>query len=108
MADARAAALQIQAEAERGIDRIADMRAAELEMERASANQNSVSDVLDRYEQLKLSHLKTGAERGRELRKTLTSSLHQPISMLSRSVLQDAIDAKVEAGRLVYANRIRA
>ena len=108
MADARAAALQIQAEAERGIDRIADMRAAELEMERASANQNSVSDVLDRYEQLKLSHLKTGAERGRELRKALTSSLHQPISMLSRSVLQDAIDAKAEAGRLVYANRIRA
>ena len=108
LAAARAAALRIQAEAERGIDRVADERAAKLDMERSTANQKSVSEVLDRYEQLKLSGLKTGAERARELRKALAEIMHQPIESMSRSVLQDAIDAKVEAGRLVYANRIRA
>lgn len=57
---------------------------------------------------MKLVNLRTGAERARELRKALHGHLSQPIADLSRLVLQDAIDAKAEAGRLIYANRVRA
>lgn len=108
LAQARAAALEIQAEAERGIDRVADAEAARLAAERNLASQKTVAEVLERYEQLKLSSLRTGQERARELRKALRDYLDQPMSDLSRAVLQDAIDEKAEAGRLVYANRIRA
>lgn len=108
LADARSIALEIQAEAERGIDRVANAADAQREAERKSATEKSVSDVLAKYEQLKLSSLRTGQERARELRKALHNVLDFPIADLSRATLQDAIDAKVEAGRLVYANRIRA
>ncbi|MCP4192806.1 MAG: tyrosine-type recombinase/integrase [Planctomycetaceae bacterium] len=108
LADARALALEIQAEAERGIDRVANAEAARLAAERDCAAQKTVADALERYEQLKLSTLRTGQERARELRKALSGYLDRHISDLSRAVLQDAIDAKAEAGRLVYANRIRA
>ena len=108
LADARSVALDIQAEAERGIDRVAVAASAQREAERKSAAEKSVDDVLAKYEQLKLSNLRTGAERMRELRKALSEVLDQPISELSRATLQDAIDTKAEAGRLVYANRIRA
>ena len=108
LANARAVALEIQAEAERGIDRVANTVAAKIAAERDFATQKTVSEVLERYQQLKLSSLRTGQERLRELRNALSGLLDRPISELSRTVLQDAIDAKVEAGRLVYANRIRA
>lgn len=108
LADVRTTALEIQSEAERGIDRVANAANAQREAERKSAAEKSVSDVLAKYEQLKLSNLRTGQERARELRKALHIVLNLPIADLSRATLQDAIDAKVEAGRLVYANRIRA
>lgn len=108
LADARSVSLKIQAEAERGVDRVAVAANAQREAERKFAAEKTVRDVLVRYEQLKLSVLRTGAERARELHKALSEVLDQPISKLSRAALQDAIDTKAEAGRLVYANRIRA
>lgn len=108
LADARSMSLEIQAEAELGVDRVANAASAQREAERKSATEKSVDDVLAKYEQLKLSNLRTGQERARELRKALHITLSRPIADLSRATLQDAIDAKIEAGRLVYANRIRA
>ena len=108
LADARSMALEIQAESERGVDRVAIAENAQREAERKYATDKSIGDVLTKYEQLKLSNLRTGQERARELRKALHIVLDRPIADLSRATLQDAIDAKIEAGRLVYANRIRA
>ena len=108
LADARSIALEIQAEAERGIDRVANAEQAQREAELKSEAEKTVREVLAKYEQLKLSSLRTGDERARELHKALRKVLDQPIAILSRATLQDAIDAKAEAGRMVYANRIRA
>lgn len=108
LATARSVALEIQAEAERGIDRVAIAVNAQRDAEKKSATEKTVGDVLIKYEQLKLSSLRTGKERARELRKAMSEVLDRPISQLSRATLQDTIDMKVKAGRLVYANRIRA
>lgn len=108
LGQARALALEIDAESSKGIDRVAEMKAQSIQEERTRATQVLLADVLDAYEQLKLKNLRTGSERARELRKVLHANLGQPITDLSKAKLQAVIDAKVMAGRLVYANRTRA
>lgn len=108
LAAAREAALEIEIEAGRGVDRVKEAEAERLVAERAAAAQRTVSNVIDAYERLKLSALKTGDERGRELRKALAAYSDDPIRDLTKTQLQAAIDDKAGAGRLVYANRIRA
>ncbi|PWE33427.1 hypothetical protein DDZ14_04290 [Maritimibacter sp. 55A14] len=108
LAQARAAALEIESEATRGIDRIADTHRAKLDAERAAAALLTVEQVIERYADLRLANLATGESVERELRKALGPHLNRAITDLTRADLQAAIDAHASAGRIVYANRTRA
>lgn len=108
LADARRAALDIEGEAVRGIDRIAEAKAARIAAESAAASIKTVEEVIRLYAELKLANLKTGQEVERELRKSLSAFLSDPVCDLKRADLQAAIDAHAAAGRIVYANRTRA
>ncbi|MDA5094229.1 tyrosine-type recombinase/integrase [Aliiroseovarius sp. KMU-50] len=108
LAQARAIALEIEAEASRGIDRVALEKARVLKEEAAKANRSTLQQVIDTYNELHLSQLRTGNERKRQLEAALQSKLNLPISELTHSDLQAAIDEKLLAGRKVFANRIRA
>lgn len=103
LSEARSVALEIEAEASQGIDRVA------LQQEEANnPAQKTVAQVLDTYDKLHLSQLRTQAERKRQLEQSFASHMEKPISELSRGDLQEAIDDKVRAGRKAYANRIRS
>lgn len=108
LADAREIALEIEAEARRGIDRVAIQNEKRLADENATASLSTVQQVIDVYVELHLSQLKTGDERRRQLETALARKLHLPINELSHKDLQAAVDEKLLAGRQVYANRIRA
>ncbi|MEQ8431722.1 MAG: tyrosine-type recombinase/integrase [Roseovarius sp.] len=108
LAEARRAALELESEAMRGVDRVAENRRARIEAERAAATRQTVEQVVKLYADLKLATLKTGKEVERELRKSLAGHLLAPMGDLTRSDLQPAIDAHAAAGRIVYANRTRA
>jgi len=71
LAEARAMALEIEAEAARGIDRVADAETRKRDEETAQARRVSVQDAIDIYEQLHLSGLRSGAERKRQLEQSL-------------------------------------
>ena len=108
LADARRVALEIESEASRGIDRVAMAEAERTEAEAAQARAVPVRAVLDSYAELHLASLRTGDERLRQLEQALAGKLDLPISELEARHFQQAIDAKVKAGRPVLANRIRA
>lgn len=105
---ARKMALEIQAEASQGIDRVL---VAEEERRRQKAEQESlttVRDAIEAYSELHLSTIKTGAERKRQLLQALSVHLDVSVSELTRKDLQVAVDEKARSGRKPYANRIRA
>ena len=108
LSDARAMALEIEAEAARGIDRVAEAKAKRMQEEAATFKQLKVNSVLETYNDLHLANLRRGKERYRQLQKALSDHLDNPISDLSRADLQSAIDAKSAEGRKTHANRIRA
>ncbi len=108
LSDARALALEIEAEAARGFDRVLEAQEARLEKERAAARVQTVQEVINLYSDLKLNNLKTGGERKRQLELALDAHLSEPFPSLTRSILQKAIDDKAKEGRLIMANRIRA
>lgn len=108
LSDARALALEIEAEAAKGIDRVLIAQAAQIEAETAKVNALSVQAVIDIYNDLHLSHLRTGNERKRQIEQSLSKHIHKSISVLTRKDMQEAVDAKSMEGRKVFANRIRA
>lgn len=109
LANARAIALELEAEAAQGIDRIAINEAARLEAEAAKAGQSSIRDVLDAYDTLHLQpNLRTATERRRQLDDVFAPLLDRPIADLTRSYMQSVVDAKASAGRRIMANRLQA
>ena len=108
LADARAIALEIEVEAGRGIDRVADERTKKLADEAARASMLSVREVINLYTELHLSQLRTGNERKRQLEQALELNLSAHISELTHKDLQRAVDAKLLEGKAVSANRVRA
>ncbi|MEM1075922.1 MAG: integrase family protein, partial [Pseudomonadota bacterium] len=108
LAEARALALEIEAEASRGIDRVAIAKEEKLRAETAKSVALTVQDVLATYDALHLSNLKRGDERARQLQQSLHANLTHPIGELTKYDLQRPIDEKLAEGRAVYANRIRA
>lgn len=108
LAEARRVALEIESEASRGIDRVAEAEAERAEEEAAKARAVPVREVLGTYAELHLASLRTGDERLRQLEQALAGKLDLPISELAARHFQQAIDAKVKAGRPVLANRVRA
>jgi integrase len=108
LADARATALEIEAEAAKGIDRVALLEERNLKDEAAQAGLSTVQQVVEIYDELHLANLRTGAERKRQLEQSLSKHLHKSISDLTRKDLQEAVDTKAKEGRKIFANRIRA
>lgn len=108
LSNARATALEIEAEASKGIDRVANAETKRLENEAARAGLSTVQQVIDTYDKLHLCTLRTREERNRQLRQSLAKHLDKSIKELTRKDLQEAIDAKAQQGRKAYANRIRA
>lgn len=108
LGEARALALEIEAEAARGFDRVLEAQQTRREQERAAATAQTLQDVLDAYDELHLSNLKRRGERKRQLEDALRKHLTQPIGDLTRASLQKPIDDKAKEGKLFMANRIRA
>ncbi|WP_254694256.1 tyrosine-type recombinase/integrase [Sulfitobacter sp. SK012] len=108
LASARAEALEIEVEAAKGIDRVSVAQENRLEAEAALASLSTVQQVIDTYDRLHLSALRTGMERKRAIEKALSRHLGKSIAKLTRKDIQEAIDAKAMEGYKVYANRIRS
>jgi integrase len=108
LAQARAMALEIEAEAAKGIDRIEAAQSEKFARESAKSKALSVRQVLDIYDSLHLSGLRRGAERKRQIEQALSAKLSDPMGSLTKADLQKPIDEKASAGRGIYANRIRS
>ncbi len=108
LGEARALALEIEAEAARGFDRVLEAQKIRRDQERAAATAQTLQDVLDAYDELHLSTLKRQGERKRQLEDALRKHLAQPIGELTRASLQKPIDDKAKEGKMFMANRIRA
>ncbi|MEM6891907.1 MAG: tyrosine-type recombinase/integrase [Pseudomonadota bacterium] len=108
LSEARSMALEIEAEASKGIDRVAIADAERKSREEAEASIKSVREVIDTYDRLHLSNLRRGEERKRQLEQALVEHLDRDIAALSRSDMQAAVDAKAQEGKIVFANRIKA
>lgn len=108
LSQARALALELEAEAARGFDRIAQAESRRLTEEAAASRVLSVGLSIDTYHDLHLSGLRTGSERRRQLEVALHGHLEKKVTELDRSDFQQAIDMKAREGRLVAANRTRA
>lgn len=105
---ARSMALEIAAEAERGIDRVALAEQAKKAREAEKASATTTGEAIERYFQLHLRHLRTGDERRRQLETILAPHFSDDLRKLRRADLVAVIDAKAAEGRLVRANRLRA
>lgn len=108
LSEARAMALELEAEAAKGIDRIAEAEEKRLLSEAARAEILTVQEAIETYFDLHLASLRTGQERRRQIETALHEHAGRKVTELNRAILQQAVDAKARAGRLVYANRIRA
>ena len=108
LSEARSIALEIEAEAAKGIDRIAIAEADKKQRSEEKASQKSVREVLETYDELHLSNLRRGTERKRQLEQALEEHLSKDVKNLLRGDMQAAIDAKAQEGKLVFANRIKA
>lgn len=105
---ARAMALEIEAEAARGIDRVEIARAERISAESAKSKALSVRQVIEIYDTLHLSSLRRGAERKRQVEQALSAKLGDPMGSLTKADLQKPIDEKASEGRSISANRIRS
>lgn len=105
---ARKMALEIQAEAAQGIDRIILAEREKRAWDEKQASLVTVRQAIDAYGELHLSTIRTGDERMRQLNQALSEHLEQSIGELTRRNLQSAVDKKAKEGRKPYANRIRA
>lgn len=108
LSEARSISLEIEAEANRGVDRIENERQRREDDALLRANRQTVREVIEVYSDLHLSNLRTGAERKRQLLTGLEDRLNAPINDLTPEDFQRVIDAKMMQGRRVYANRIRS
>lgn len=108
LSTARAMALEIEAEAARGFDRIEVARAEKAISDETKAKALTVIEVIHIYDQLHLSTLRRGKERKTQLVTALKDSLDTSIGDLRRSDFQRAVDDKAQEGLKVHANRIRA
>lgn len=108
LAEARKKALEIEAEAACGYDRVLAQKEKRLKAEKAKAKIKTLQEVINTYHCLHLSNLRTGHKRKREIEVALEKHLPLPIGDLVRADLQNAIDKKAQEGKLVAANRARA
>ena len=112
LAQARSAALEIQIEAESGVDRVLTEEDAKARLAADGLKARSVSDVLELYVATYLQQeLKAGQsreERTRQLRTYLAPYYSKFIGSLTRSDLQIIVDGKQAEGKVVMANRLRA
>ena len=112
LAQARSTALEIQIEAERGIDRIQVEKDAKARLAAEGQMAHSVKDVLELYITTYLDQeLKAGQsrdERKQQLRAYLSPYYSKFIGFLTRSDLQAIVDTKQAEGKVVMANRLRA
>lgn len=109
LASARKIGRQITVEAAQGHDRVLAAEDQRLAEETARATRVTVAEVIEVYDQLHLTpNLRTGVERKRQLRSSLSSFLDHPIKDLTAFTLQSAVDRKATEGRLGAANRICA
>jgi integrase len=108
LSDARQMALEIELEANKGIDRVELNKQQKLIDEAAKAGLTTISEVIATYDKLHLSTIRTRDERNRQLKQSLEKHLNKSITELTRKDLQEAVDAKANTGRKPYANRIRA
>lgn len=109
---ARALALEIQIEAERGYDRVLAAAEDSKRVQSEALASRSVQEILEIYIATHINQeLKPGQareERKRQLRTHLKAHFIKPIDSLSRLDLQQIVDAKQAEGKVVMANRIRA
>ena len=112
LAQARSTALEIQIEAERGIDRIRVEKDAKARLAAEGQMAHFVKDVLELYITTYLDQeLKAGQsrdERKQQLRAYLSPYYSKFAGFLTRSDLQVIVDAKQAEGKVVMANRLRA
>lgn len=108
LSDARSRALEIEAEAGQGIDRIAIAEEQLRANKHRQASLMTVREVIEVYDNLHLSSLRTRNERLRQLNQSLATYLDNSVLDLSRKDIQKAVDDKAATGRKAYANRIRA
>jgi len=106
LADARRKRAEL--EASQGIDRVQLERAERVEAERRRKETLSVEAVLDLYSELHLSNLKNGNERLRQHQAAFDHKLSAPITGLKKADCQRAVDRKLQAGKHIMANRVRA
>lgn len=105
---ARKEALEIQLEAERGIDRVERREQERARQEAEKLTQVPVRAVLSTYYELHASNLRTGDAVMASLWAALDKHLDMPIQKITQQVLQQAIDAKARSGAPVQANRLKA
>ncbi|MGD1885453.1 MAG: tyrosine-type recombinase/integrase [Paracoccaceae bacterium] len=108
LSEARAKALELEAEASKGIDRVAIAEASKKAEEDAAASLVTVRKTIATYDEFHLRNLRRGKERRRQLEQALDAHLSKSITELSRKDMQAAIDAKASEGRIVFANRIKS
>jgi len=109
LSHARALALELEAEAAIGIDRVAVERKNRSDIEEAKAGLTTVQQVIDTYDRLHLTpNLRTAVERKKQLEHSLSNHLNKSISELTRKDLQEAVDAKAQEGRKIMANRLQS
>lgn len=105
LSEARTRGQKLRVEALDGRDPIVEKRQKKDELQKA----RTVAGALDKYVELHIKpNLRTASERERQLRAALERHLATPISELTKSDLQDAIDRKAHSGRRFAANRIRS
>ena len=112
LSEARIAAQNFQADAERGIDPIEKEKEAKALEIAQKLSRRTVNDVLDAYITSHLNiELKAGQsrdERRRQLKVYLERYKNLPMSDLTRLDLQAIIDKKQSEGKIVMGNRLRA
>lgn len=106
--DARACALELELEAGRGFDRIAEAEKDAAQRAEEELAATSIRQVLEAFDALHLSNLRTGKEVRRSLFLELAPYLDDDIASLNRKTLQRVIDAKAATGSKVQANRVKA
>lgn len=112
LAQARAAALTIQINAESGIDPVKEREEQKRKAEAEALAARTVEDILNLYIANHLDQeLKPGAakeERKRQLITYLKPHMRKRIDALSRADIQRIVDGKQAEGKIVMANRLRA
>ena len=102
--DARSAALELQIEAERGFDRVLAAEEAKKEHEAKRNEQMPVRTVLQLYDDLHASKLKSRYDTMRALNEALQPYLDAPLENLTRADLQAFVDIKAQTAP-IQANR---